>query len=293
MAARPAWKGAISFGLVNVPVKLYNATAPSSGHQISFHQVHKTCGTRIQYKRWCPTDEREVPWEEIEKGYEFEKGRYAVVTAEELKALPRPDEAAIAIEAFVSQEEIDPLYYDRGYYVAPDGAGKAYALLTRTLKDSGRVAIARMALRTRAHLSVLRARGDRLILHTMFYPEEIVAEDRVAGVPAARVSEGESEMARELVDRMSGTFEPERYTDEYTAKLRETIETKIAGEETVQAPLLPAAEGGRVVDLMDALRRSLARGGRAPARRAEASPARRRTSARASGGGRRHHKKAS
>ena len=290
--ARPAWKGAISFGLVNVPVKLYRATAPGSGHQISFHQVHKTCGTRIQYKRWCPTDQREVPWQEIEKGYEFEKGRYAIVSDEEFEELPRADQAAIAIEAFVAQDEIDPLYYDRAYYVAPDGAGKAYALLQQTLKDSGRVAIARMALRTREHLSVVRAKDDRLILHTMYYPEEIVdAASVTGGGPAVRPPPREREMAEELVERMVERFQPQAYRDEYTARLRETIEKKIAGEETVGAPLYPAAEGGQVVDLMDALKKSLEREGPAPARRAQRTPAARRRTG--GGANRRHTKKAS
>ena len=288
---RPVWKGAISFGLVNVPVELFKATAPTSGHQISFHQVHKECGTRIKYKRWCPTDDREVPWDEIEKGYEFEKGRYAIVSNQELKGLPRPDEAAIAMEAFVAQEEIDPLYYDRGYYVSPDGAGKAYALLHQTLKDSGRVAVARMALRTRAHLALLRAVDGRLVLHTMFYPEEIVDASSVPAGSTARISERERQMARELVEHMAAHFEPEEYKDEYTARLREMLEKKISGEEVVQGPLLPT-EGGKVVDLMDALRRSLGGTGR-PAAAGAGKPARRHPASRRQAATRRHHKKAS
>jgi DNA end-binding protein Ku len=243
--------------LVNVPVKLFRATAPTSGHQISFHQIHETCGTRIQHKRWCPTDEVEVPWEEIVKGYEYAKGRYTIVTDQDLEGLPKPDEAAISIEAFVDLAEIDPLYLDRGYYVAPDGTGKAYALLHRVLRDTHRAAIARMALRTRAHLALLRADEDHLILHTMYWDEELADQEQVPSAGTTHVTDKEVAMARELVEHMADHWKPEQYKDDYTEKLREVIEKKIEGAEVVESPLPERAAGGQVVNLMEALRKSL------------------------------------
>ena len=281
--ARPLWKGSIAFGLVNVPVKLFKATAPSSGHQVAFHQIHETCGTRIQHKRWCPTDEVEVPWEEIVKGYEYAKGRYAIVTDEELEGLPKPDEAAISIEAFVDLAEVDPLYFDRGYYVAPDGAGKAYALLHRVLRESNRAAVARMALRTRGHLALLRADQEHLVLHTMYFSEELADEQQVPGVGKTHVTDKEVAMARELVDHMADSWKPEQYKDEYSEKLREVIEKKIEGAEVVESPLPERVVGGQVVSLMDALRKSL-HAEKKPAVRAAADQPRRRAA---------RHKKAS
>lgn len=272
--ARPLWKGSIAFGLVNVPVKLFKATAPSSGHQVAFHQIHDKCGTRIKMKRWCPHCDREVQWEEIQKGYEYAKGRYAVVTDEELEALPKPDEAAISIDSFVDADQVDPLFFDRGYYVAPDGAGKAYALLLRVLRESNRVAIAKMALRTRGHLALLRANREHLILHTLYFDEEIVRADQVPGAGKTHVTDKEVEMARELVDHMAGEWRPEAYKDEYTDELRETIEKKIEGAEVVESPLPERETGGEVVSLMDALRRSLG-GEKKPQARAHARPRRR------------------
>jgi len=272
---RPLWKGSIAFGLVNLPVKLFRATAPSSGHQISFHQIHEQCGTRILHKRWCPTDEVEVPWEEIVKGYEYAKGRYAIVTDEELSGLPKPDEAAISIEAFVELAEVDPLYFDRGYYVAPDGAGKAYALLHRVLRETHRAAVARMALRTRGHLALLRADEDHLVLHTMYWNEELADEEQVPGVGKTHVTDKEVAMARELVDHMAGAWKPAQYKDDYSEKLREVIERKIEGAEVVEAPLPERAIGGQVVSLMDALRKSLTAEKKPPARAAAHHPRRR------------------
>jgi DNA end-binding protein Ku len=258
--ARPLWKGSISFGLVNVPVRLYKATRATSGRPISFHQIHASCGTRIQYRRWCPTDEREVPWDEIEKGYEYEKGRYAIIAKDELAALPRPDEAVIAIESFVELGEVDPIYFDRAYYVAPDGVARAYGLLLQVMAESRRVALARMALRTRGHLALVRAAQGDLILHTMFYPEELSEANSVPGRAGTHVTERELAMAQKLVESMAGRFEPAQLSDDYTARLREMIEQKVAGQDVVESPI-ERVEGGRAPSLMDALKRSLSRGG--------------------------------
>jgi DNA end-binding protein Ku len=282
--ARPLWKGSIAFGLVNVPVKLYKATAPSSGHQIAFHQIHDKCGTRIKMKRWCPHDDREVAWQEIQKGYEYAKGRYTIITDEELAALPKPDEAAISIESFVDLSDVDPLYFDRGYYVSPDGAGKAYALLLKVLNETKRAAVAKMALRTRGHLALLRPNSDHLILHTMYFDEELADADQVPGAGKTHVTDKEVAMARELVEHMAGEWRPEAYKDDYTEKLREMIEKKIEGAEVVESPL--PERGGEVVSLMDALRKSLG-GEKRPQVRAAASHSRKRAAHHA------RHKKAS
>ncbi len=260
--ARAMWSGAISFGLVNIPVKLFKATASTSGKQISFHQIHKTCGTRLRHIRWCPKDEVEVPWDEVAKGYEFEKGKYVEVSDEELDALlPEEDYATVAIENFVALADVDPIYYDRAYYISPDGSPKAYALLHETLGQTGRVAVARVLLRTRSHLALVRVLGDHLLLETMYFDGEIVDPKEIPGVArgkAAHVDRKQLEVAQQLVDSMTIDWEPERYKDEYSSKVKKVIEKKIEGGEVVEAPALPAAEGGaQVVDLLEALRKSV------------------------------------
>jgi len=259
---RAMWSGAISFGLVNIPVKLYKATASTSGNQVSFHQIHKTCGTRLRHIRWCPKDEVEVPWDEVAKGYEFEKGKYVEVTSEELDALlPEEDFATVAIENFVALEDVDPIYYDRAYYVSPDASPRAYALLHETLKKSGKVAVARVLLRTRSHLALVRVLEDHLLLETMYFDAEIVDAGEIPGVPrgkAAHVDKKQLDVAEQLVESMTIDWEPERYKDEYSSKVKKVIEKKIEGGEVVEAPALPAAEGGaKVVDLLAALRQSV------------------------------------
>ena len=259
---RAMWSGAISFGLVNIPVKLYKGTASTSGKQVSFHQIHKTCGTRIRHIRWCPKDEVEVPWDEVAKGYEFEKGKYVEVSDEELDALlPEEDYATVSIENFVALEDVDPIYYDRAYYVSPDGSPKAYALLHETLRKTGKVAVARVLLRTRSHLALVRVLEDHLLLETMYFDAEIVDAGEIPGVPhgkAAHVDKKQLDVAEQLVESMTIEWEPERYKDEYSAKVKKVIEEKIEGGEVVEAPALPAAEGGaQVVDLLAALRQSV------------------------------------
>lgn len=259
---RAMWSGAISFGLVNIPVKLYKATASTSGKQISFHQIHKSCGTRIKQVRWCPKDEVEVPWDEVAKGYEVEKGKYVEVSDDELDALlPEEDYATVAIESFVALEDVDPIYYDRAYYVAPDSSPKAYALLHEALESSGKVAVARVLLRTRSHLALVRVLEDHLLLETMYFEAEIVDPAEVPGVPkgkTAQVDRKQIEVAHQLIDSMTIDWQPERYKDEYTAKVKKVIEQKIEGGEVVESPAAAAGEGGgQVVDLLEALKRSV------------------------------------
>jgi DNA end-binding protein Ku len=260
--ARALWTGSITFGLVNIPVKLYKATQPSSGQTIRFHLLHDACGTRLQMKRWCPKDEVEVPWEHVVKGYEVSKGRYVRVDKEELdEILPREDWAAITIDSFARLEEVDPIYYDRAYYVAPEGSPKAYALLHKTLVDAGRVAIARVTLRTRSHLAVVRALPDRLLLSTMFYADEIVSPAEVPALPSgkgAAPDRRQAEMAARLVDSMTEPFAPERYHDVYAERVHELVQQKVETGAVEEPAPIPAVSGAPVVNLLEALKRSLA-----------------------------------
>jgi len=294
--ARALWSGAISFGLVNIPVKLYRATAAASGKSISFHQLHDKCGTRIKQVRRCPHCKVDVPWEHVVKGYELDKGRYVVLTEKDLdQLLPEDDYAAITIENFVALDELDPIFFDRAYYIAPEGSPKAYALLHHALVVSGRVAIARVTLRTRSHLAVVRAREDRLLMSTMFYADEIVDAAQAPGLPsgkAAHVDKKQEQVAMQLVDSMTVAWQPERYRDEYAERASRIIDEKVASGE-VKESLAPAAEEarGQVIDLMAALRKSVEdraapAGGRARPR-AAGGKARARVSRRRAGASRR------
>ncbi|MDB4971223.1 MAG: Ku protein [Myxococcales bacterium] len=259
---RPMWSGAISFGLVNIPVKLYKATASTSGKAISFHQIHKTCGSRIKQLRWCPKEDVEVPWDEVVKGYEFEKGKYVEVQKEELDALlPDEDYASVSIENFVALADVDPIYFDRAYYISPDGSPKAYALLHEALASTGKVAVARVLLRTRSHLALVRVLEDHLVMETMYYDKEVADPAEVPGIPkgkAAHVDKKQVEVAHQLIESMTIAWDPERYKDEYTQKVKKVIEAKIEGGEVVESPVPRAEEGGgQVVDLLDALKRSV------------------------------------
>jgi DNA end-binding protein Ku len=260
--ARALWSGAISFGLVNIPVKMFRATASASAKSIGFHQIHKTCGTRLVHKRWCPKDDVEVPWEDVAKGYEVSKGRYVVMTEEELdRLLPEDEYAAIAIDNFVELGAIDPMFFDRAYYLAPDGSPKAYVLLERALETSGKVAIAHVTLRTRSHLSVVRAQEGRLVLSTMFFADEVVDPAEVPGIPsgkAATVDKKQQDAAQQLIDSMTVSWDPASYHDEYTAKVEDLIGAKVSEGEVTEALVLPEAKRGQVVNLLDALKRSIA-----------------------------------
>jgi DNA end-binding protein Ku len=278
---RALWTGAIGFGLVSIPVKLYRATASASGQGVSFHQLHEKCGTRIKMVRRCPRDDVDVPWEDVVKGYEVHKGRYVIVTDEELdEILPKDDFAQIAIENFVALDEIDPIYYDRAYYVAADGAARAYALLHRALVDSGRAAIARVTLRTRSHLAVVRAQDHHLLLSTMFYDDEIVGADVVPALDEARahVDKKQEDVARQLIDSMTTAWDPSRYHDEYTARAKRLIEEKLERGQ-IEESLVPAGapRRGEVIDLMAALRKSVeekTRPARERSRRSSRTPSR-------------------
>jgi DNA end-binding protein Ku len=246
------WKGAISFGLVTIPVKLYTATEEKT---LRFNQLHGNDGGRIKYKRVCSIDGEEVPYNEIVKGFEYEKDRYVTLTDEELQALPVPTARAIEIERFVDSDQIDPLYFQRSYYLVPEGTGlKAYHLLREAMGDDGKVAVAKVAFREKEHLATLRLRDKVLVLETMFWPDEIRAPRFEELDEEVELRPQEIKMARSLIDSLTDDFEPEEFTDEYRVALEELIRKKVEGEEITFAE---PSEPSKVVDLMDALRASV------------------------------------
>ena len=252
------WSGAISFGLVNVPVKLYSAVSRKT---VRFHQLNGKTGTRIAQKRVDPSTGEEVAYDDIVKGYELTKDRYVLITPEELEALDPEKSRTIDIEDFVDLVDIDPVYYDHPYYLIPDkGATKAYGLLLGAMEQSGKVAIARVVLRSKEQLVAIRpAPGGVLMMETMIFADEVVSPDAIDDLPDAKdlkASERELKMAQQLIDSLSADFEPEKYHDEYREKVLELIERKAAGEEIAVQPEAPQPK--KVPDLMAALEASLA-----------------------------------
>ena len=246
------WKGAISFGLVTIPVKVYGATEEKT---LRFNQIHEKDGGRIKYKRVCSADGEEVPYGEIVKGYEYEKDHYVTLTDEELDALPVPAARAIEIERFVDSEQIDPIYFQRSYYLVPDGTGaKAYHLLREAMSDDDKVALAKVAFRDKEHLATVRLRENVLMLETMFWPDEIREASFDELDEDVELRPQELKMARSLIDSLTDDFEPKDLHDEYRAALEDLISKKVQGEEITYAE---PAEPSKVVDLMDALRASV------------------------------------
>jgi DNA end-binding protein Ku len=246
------WKGAISFGLVTIPVKVYGATEEKT---LRFNQIHEKDGGRIKYKRVCSVDGEEVPYGEIVKGYEYEKDHYITLTDEELDALPVPTARAIEIERFVDSEQIDPIYFQRSYYLVPDGTGaKAYHLLREAMSDDDKVALAKVAFRDKEHLATVRLRENVLMLETMFWPDEIREASFDELDEDVELRPQELKMARSLIDSLTDDFEPKDLHDEYRAALEDLISKKVQGEEITYAE---PAEPSKVVDLMDALRASV------------------------------------
>jgi DNA end-binding protein Ku len=255
---RSIWSGAISFGLVNVPVKLYSAVNRKT---VRFHQLSGKTGHRIAQKRVDPTTGDEVAYEDIVKGYELSKERYVVITPDELEALDPEKSRTIDIEDFVDLGDIDPVYYDHPYYLVPDkGAAKAYGLLLNAMRESDKVAVARVVLRSKEQLVAIRpAPGDVLMMETMIFADEVVPPDQIEDLPDAKelkASDRELKMAQQLIDSLSSDFEPEKYRDEYREKVLELIERKAAGEEIAVQPEAPQPK--KVPDLMAALEASLA-----------------------------------
>jgi DNA end-binding protein Ku len=254
---RSIWSGAISFGLVNVPVKLYSAVSRKT---VRFNQLNEKTGNRIQQKRVDPETGDEVPFEQIVKGFELTKDRYVIITPDELDALDPERSRTIQIEDFVDQEDIDPIYYDHPYYLVPDkGAEKAYGLLLNAMEASGKVAIARVVLRSKEQLVAIRPAGDLLMMETMIFHDEVVPHDDIDDLPdskSLKVSDREVKMAQQLIASLSSEFEPSKYRDEYRDKVLDLIERKAQGEEIAVQPEAPTP--AKVPDLMAALEASLA-----------------------------------
>ena len=253
MPPRAMWKGAISFGLVTIPVAVYPATEEKS---LKFNQLHDEDHGRIKYKRVCAIDGEEVDFEHIVKGYEVEKDRYVVLTDEDLDAVPVESSRAIDIQQFVELEEIDPILFKKSYYLVPEETGaKAYALLRKALTEEGKVGIAKVSFRDKEHLSALRFKEDVFVLETMYWPDEVRAAE-FDTVPAnEKVRENEVEMARSLIDNLTEPWNPEAFTDAYREALIGIVEKKVAGE-PIEAP--ETAAPAKVVDLMEALKASVA-----------------------------------
>lgn len=256
--ARPVWNGTISFALLSVPVKLFTATRPKD---ISFNQLEKSTGGRIKQKRVSATTGEEVAATDIVKGYELRKDEYVIIDAEELEALAPRDAAndrVIQILDFVDATQIDPVHYEKAYYVAPDkGGARPYALLVQAMTAANKVAIAKVVLRQKEYLTALRAKGSVLCLETMYFADEVVDPNEIDELAAAgpELNDRELDMAKMLVEASSTDFEPAKYTDEYRAKVMALIESKAAGH-TYEAPAL--SEAPKVLDLMAALEASLA-----------------------------------
>jgi DNA end-binding protein Ku len=271
---RAIWNGAISFGLVNVPIKLYSATSPKT---VRFHQLHDRDGVRIQQKRVCPADGEEVPYEHIVKGFEIAPDRYVVIRQEELDALDPRHTKTIDIEAFVELADIDPVYYDSAYHVVPStGGAKPYALLLSAMEQAGKVAIGRFVLRTRQQLCALRPADGVLMLSTMLYGDEVNAPDRLdelEGLDEVEANAREVAMAGQLIESLSVPFDPTSYRDEYRERVLDLIDRNAAGEEVAVQPA--AAAPAPVPDLMAALEASVAavRGNGGPVGAPAGSPA--------------------
>jgi len=255
---RSIWSGAISFGLVNVPVKLYSSVNRKT---VRFHQLNRDTGHRVAQKRVDSVTNEDVAYENIVKGYELTKDRYVVITPEELETLDPEKSRTIDIEDFVDLSEIDPIYYDHPYYLVPDkGAAKAYGLLLQAMQESDKVAVARVVLRSKEQLVAIRPAPDGvLMMETMIFSDEVVPPGEIEELPEAndlKVSDREVKMAQQLIDSLSSDFEPGKYRDEYREKVLELIERKASGEEIAVQPEAP--EPKKVPDLMAALEASLA-----------------------------------
>jgi DNA end-binding protein Ku len=251
---RSIWTGAISFGLVNVPVKLYSAVSKKT---VRFHQLHEKDGVRIQQKRVCPADGEEVPYESIVKGYEITPDQYVIIEPGELEALEPRKTKTIDIEDFVDLEEIDPLYYDHPYYLMPGtGAAKPYKLLVTAMEESQKVAIARVVIRQKEQLVAIRPSDGVLAMSTMNFADEVIGADRFDDAPGDDVdtTEREVDMARQLIDSLSSGWEPDKYRDTYRERVLELIEQKAEGKEIA---VQPVEEPQPVPDLMAALEASV------------------------------------
>jgi DNA end-binding protein Ku len=252
---RSIWTGAINFGMVTIPVKLYTATEEKD---VRFHLVHKKDGARIVEKRFCSAEDKEVSWDEIAKGYEVSKGEYVVVDREEVEAAAPETTRTIDIGDFVEIDEIDPIYFEKSYFLEPTDVGvKPFNLLRRALEETGRVAVTRVAIRSKERLATLRVYDSTMVLETMYWPDELRSVDGL-DLPSGKVASPaprEVDMARTLIESLASHFDPRQYKDEFRGALLDLIEQKMKGERRSTKRRKPEA---KVIDLMDALQASLA-----------------------------------
>ena len=250
---RTIWKGAISFGLVNIPVKLFPDTENKS---VKFNYIHKECNSPINYKKICPVCNREVTQEEIVRGFEYEKGRYVIINEEDMDSLPTQTTKTVDIIDFVDLAEIDPIYFSKPYFLAPaEGGQKAYHLLKEAMKQTGKIAVAKVTIRSTENLVCLRVYENTVMMETMYYPDEIRSPQSLPELSGEiSLHENEIKMANQLINNLSGKFDPKKYKSNYRESLMKLIEAKVAGEQ-IQVP--PTPDQGNVVDLMEALKASL------------------------------------
>lgn len=248
------WKGAVSFGLVNIPVSMYVAT---ENKDLKFHYLHQECMAPVNYQKVCSKCSKEIKAEEIVKGYEFQKGNYVILNEEDLSRIPLENTKTIDILDFVELEQVDPVYFDKSYYLEPStGGAKAYTLIVEAMKKTGKIAIAKIMIRSKQSLAALRVKDDYLILETIFYPDEIRSPAALGkGLGLEKLHENEIKMAVSLIESLSIDFDPARYEDDYRKALWELIEAKIAGQEIITPT--PEPQGNNVVDLMEALKASV------------------------------------
>jgi DNA end-binding protein Ku len=254
MPMRAIWKGNISFALVSIPISLFSATRKN---ELSFHYLHKKDMSPVSYKRFCDTEDVEVQWEDITKGYEYEKGQFVEITDEDLEKADVEHSKTIQIMEFVNEDEIDPLYFDKPYYLEPQKGGEhAYGLMREALAKSKKIGVAKVVLKSREHLAAVKAVGDLMTMQTMRFAHEIVDAGSLNVPKEVEVSKKEMDLANMLIDSMSDTFDPKKYKDDYYEKVLEVIDMKVKGV----TPVAPAAMGrgpGKVVDLMEVLKESL------------------------------------
>jgi len=248
------WKGAISFGLVNIPVRMFTATEDKD---IKFRYLHKTCNTPLNYKKYCPSCNVDVSEDDIVRGYEYEPGHFVILTEADFESVKGDSKnKSIEILDFVNLSEIDPVYFDKTYYLSPQETGsKAYNLLRQAMNDTGKIAIARVTIRSRETLAALRVYKNALVMETLFYADEVRPTEQIPGLPAITdTNEKELDIAVKLIDNLTTKFEPEKYTNEYNTALTELIQKKVEGKEIKVAPEAPRQN---VIDLMEALKASL------------------------------------
>jgi DNA end-binding protein Ku len=251
---RAIWKGSVSFGLVNVPIRLYSAT---ENHDVQFRQVHREDGGRIKYQRVCSECGEQIAYDDIAKGYETEDGGMVVLDDSDFADLPSRTSKEIGVVKFVPADQIDPLWLDKSYYLEPDKSSvKPYLLLRDALESEKRVAIVTVSIRTRMTMAVLRVRDGVIVMQTMIWPDEIRKPDFAVLGDGAKASDQELKMAHLLIDQLAGDFEPDEYEDDYALALKELVRAKVEGGE-IQAPAPAAEESGEVVDLLAALARSV------------------------------------